>query len=111
MRVTDLETFAEEEIWSPYWPMHPDADQTSRGPERYREGLKRMGIRRHSLDDTLLHLRELPNFRERVINRLGAIGIVFPAYVQHPLADYIKEQIQEWRKTNDDTDQPAERHA
>lgn len=94
-KVTDLEEFAFAQIWRPYWPMHPDAPPHVAGttPESYGDRL------RHTLTETVKTLQDNPAFREAVIGRLWRMSICFPAYVNHPLAEYIKQQVKE-AKTN-----------
>ena len=88
MRVTDLEKFAMEEIWRPYWPIQPFPGGEVNG---YGNTL------RHSLDQTVTALREHPDWREVVVGRLARIGVGFPPYVVHPLADLIREEVDIWR--------------
>lgn len=97
-KVTDLEEFLDE-IWRPYWPAHPDVGprRTPSTPENYREGLKRMGRRRHSLDETLGQLRAHrgTEWERMVIGRIAKVGYWFPAYIDHPLVRYIQQRVAE----------------
>lgn len=101
-KVTDLEKFVREEIWAPYWPSHPDCGPgrpktrfTSRMPENYTDGLKRMGRKRHTVDETLeqLQAHQGTDWHNMVIGRIYRIGFRFPKYIQHPLVDYLKQQL------------------
>ena len=82
MRVTDLEKFAREHVWMPYWPSHPDSGvyPSSKIPS-------------YTLDQTLETLKTYPDYRVLVIRRLKVIGVTFPSYIQHPLVDFIKEEL------------------
>ncbi|GAB3192015.1 hypothetical protein [Nesterenkonia suensis] len=105
MRVTDLEEFAESEIMQPYWPGHPDHQKPEgRDYESYREMLTRTGQRRYSLERVTDELRkhEDSEWFRMVINRLGCIGIVFPAYVQHPLVSDMRRYLDRWRSEKND---------
>lgn len=95
MKVTDLEKFAFENVWRPYWPMHPDAGPRSATgtPERYED---RFGKKRHTLMQTLTMLQENPDYRACVIGRLAAIGVRFPEYVKHPLVDAVREWLRDF---------------
>jgi hypothetical protein len=74
MRVTDLEKFALEEVWRPY--------QNMMG---YEQRLARMPV---GLEETARLLRaDTTGWSKRVIDRIEAIGITFPDYIQHPLVD------------------------
>lgn len=82
MRVTDLEKFALEHIWRPYWADAP----LMRGPrpERLPMGLGTT-VRLMEMDDT--------GWTDMVVNRLAEIGVDFPDYVQHPLVDFLRQKI------------------
>ncbi len=90
-KITDLEKFALEHVWRPYWPMHPNAGprQANGTPERYGDKL------RHTLMQTLSALQENREFREAVLSRLSGIGVFFPGYIKHDLATYITRKLQE----------------
>lgn len=94
MKVTDLEKFALEEIWSPYWPAHPDSNSRPGNLETYRDHFN--GRLNHGIDETAQELSDHPEWRGLVIGRLAAIGVRFPSYVQHRLVRdvlaYIEEQ-------------------
>ena len=103
-KVTDLEKFVLEEIWRPYWPSHPDAAPrteptrwASAQTEGYETGLKRLGRKRHTINETLEHLQahQGTDWHHMIIGRIYRIGFRFPNYIQHPLVDYIKQQLGE----------------
>lgn len=102
-KITDLDQFLDE-IWHPYWPSHPDCGPRREAngwgdsyPENYRQGLERMGRKRHTLKETLEQLREHDGteWHHRVIGRIAKVGFWFPHYVQHPLVDYLEAQLGE----------------
>jgi len=98
VKVTDLEKFAYEDVWRPYWPAHPDAgprDFASGTPETYEKRFGRGGLK-HTLMQTLTLLEENREYRHLVVGRLSAIGVQFPDYVKHPLVDAIKIWIREF---------------
>lgn len=77
MRVTDLEKFALEHIWRPY--------QTLAG---FEEG--RLLSLPMSLDETARKLGEPTEWSDLVLNRIRAIGISLPSYIQCELADVLR---------------------
>ena len=105
MRVTDLDEFAEFDIMRPFWPMHPDHQEPEgRNYETYREMLDRTGQRRYNLERITAELRkhEGTEWFQAVIGRLGRIGVVFPAYIKHPLVSDMRDYIDQWKKAQDD---------
>lgn len=83
MRVTDLEKFALEQIWWPY-------SSTSALPQNHR--FDRLPM---SLEDTALLLDEGSHWSSAVCDRLRAIGVTFPNYINHPLVDVVKRRMAE----------------
>lgn len=83
MRVTDLEKFALDQIYRPYWLGHPANAAHGWGGE-----LKRLPF---DLDATAAQLRESGEWQMCVIGRLAAIGVTFPSYIQHPLVTVLRE--------------------
>lgn len=103
-KITDLDLFLDE-IWHPYWPSHPDCGPRREAngwgdsyPENYRQGLERMGREPHTIDETLQQLRELEGteWHRMVMNRIAKIGFHFPDYIQHPLVEYLTQQLGEY---------------
>lgn len=96
-KVTDLEKFLDE-IWLPYWPSHPDCGpRKGNMPESYRDGLKRMGRKRHSLNETFVQLstHQGSDWERMVIRRIRGVGYWFPDYIDHPLVRYLQQRIVE----------------
>ena len=91
MRVTDLEKFALEEIWRPYWPSYPG----------YVEGTRCLSLPM-GLEATARELLSPADaaWRDMVINRLSRIGVTLPEYVQHVLVRVVKARIAEWRESS-----------
>lgn len=92
MRITDLEQFATEQIWSPYLPMLPEYDESAhrKGHREYiRELSRRYGP--DFLTATVAMLHENPTIAALVANRILRIGDTMPDYIQHPLADWYRE--------------------
>jgi hypothetical protein len=82
-RVTDLEKFSLEDIWRPYQNQEPFTfeDRLMSAP--------------YNLGDTLRFLQEDTPWSRCVLDRLRGIKPTFPAYIQHPLVDFLREKIKE----------------
>lgn len=95
-KITDLDKFLDE-IWNPYWPMHPDFERPNgQGfPENYRSYLRRKGWKRHNLMSTLDQLKSHHEWSEKVIGRIADVGFWFPSYIDHPLVHYLRKRIAE----------------
>lgn len=80
MRVTDLEKFSLEQIWRPY--------------QNLVDGLpeERLMSPPYNLGDTARMLQEDNRWSRCVLDRISAIGVTFPAYINHPLVDLIKSE-------------------
>lgn len=93
MKITDLEKFATEQIWSPYLPMHPgyDEDAYRKGRRAYIERLSLRYVAPDFLTATVAMLQENPSIAALVANRLYRIGDTMPDYIHHPLADWYRE--------------------
>lgn len=78
MRVVDLEGFAFAHIWRPFWPLWTGIPGSRVGD---------------SLPITLERTAEIittgtsPEWAEPTLDRLRRIGVVFPAWIRHPLVD------------------------
>lgn len=79
--VTDLERFSLEEVWRPYWPLHPDYDE------------KRLMTPPMNLERTARELVRSSEWSDLVIDRLAACGVSFRPYVVHPLVDVIRARV------------------
>ena len=82
IRIYNLRDFVFADIQLPYWPMHPDCPGDYALPPRPLAWTP---------DEALRQLRECPSseWREHVLKRLRRIDYAVPAYVQHPLVDYL----------------------
>lgn len=89
MKVTDLEKFALEQVYRPYWSKLMQSDQRiDRLSEHY------------GLDDILLHFSADPEWATLVLDRIYRCKFVFPTYIVHPLVRHIAEYSRQRRKTN-----------
>ena len=100
MKVTDLEEFAKNQIWRPYWPMHAEAETTDDG--HWRDFDEWWRETRPNLRTTLEMLRLRPDVRKAVVNRLSRIGVRFPSYIKHPLVTDMRDWLDAHRKEQND---------
>lgn len=95
MKVTDLEKWAMEQVWLPYYPMLPEAYAPGTGARlhaNHNSKLIREHIRQLAGSDflmgTVAMLDKYPEFATSATNRLDLIGDHFPTYLHHPLVDW-----------------------
>jgi len=94
LRVTDLEEFSFDHIWRPYWPSYNRGDLPRPADVH---GLARLTKAPRDLDGTANALMVDDEWSQLVINRLGRIGVDFPAWMRHPLVDVVRESIEDWQ--------------
>lgn len=78
IKITDLEKFAESDIYKPYKSMLDDRYKTISTP-----------IPR-DLEHSVYHLMCVPDWRKLVVGRIKRIGYKFPTYINHPLVEYLQ---------------------
>lgn len=87
-KVTDLEKWAMDNCWQPYYPMLPDALKYGASAKLVRKDIcRRAGS--DFLQGTVDMLNANPELADHVVGRLGLIGDHFPHYIQHPLVDWM----------------------
>ena len=80
MKVTDLDNFALDQIYSPYESMLPDLVN--------HKNEKLTGF--YGLDTAVYDLKNNPEWRKLVVQRLDKCGFTFPPYIIHKLVDYLR---------------------
>ena len=90
MKVTDLEEFAKQHCWQPYWPGMPEADEFGPSNDDFRIW---WSLNKPSLMDTYYMLHERDEIREMAVGRLARIGVTFPDYIQHPLVTAMRDWL------------------
>lgn len=87
LRVTDLERFALEQVWRPYWRQRPEFDGVNDGSR-----LKKLP---KSIEVTAAELAIQSTWSDLVIGRLAKCrpAFEFAPYVVHPLVDVVRERV------------------
>lgn len=92
-KVTDLEKFALEQVMMPFWPtLQAELPASSSFRTTYRILNKQERYRRleHSIDEVARMLDVGPiEWRMAVFTRLHRMGVRFPDYINHKLAEVV----------------------